>query len=77
MICPVCDASLVTVVEIDGATFNPNSGDYLVCTYCRVILVFTSPESLRMLSDGEWIRLPEAERVMITKMREGIPVAAE
>jgi len=55
--CPSCDSEIDAATSIDGAAAVPAEGDYTLCAYCGVWLVFRADLSLRYPTSREAVDL--------------------
>jgi hypothetical protein len=66
----VCAACGRELSGAGGQPERPTPGDFTVCLYCFAILTFTDTLAVRLVTDGEWMRLPREQRRGITAVRD-------
>jgi hypothetical protein len=70
--CPLCSSLLDDAMPVDDDVAEPEAGDITVCIYCKAILTFTEDGYLRLLTDGEFLKLPLDARRHIVEAREAL-----
>jgi hypothetical protein len=60
--CPVCSKTLDAAGPCDGSDEIPQPGSWTVCSGCLAWLHFDAEMQLQIVSDKDWMALPEDER---------------
>jgi hypothetical protein len=66
--CPSCGRQNQIIGGVN--TRGPKPGDVVCCCGCFVCLVIERDNSLRVMTDGEWLQLPLALREKFSVIRE-------
>ena len=57
------------MLEVISGAGEPYAGAVTMCAYCHMFLVVTEGGT-RMLTDGEWLKLPPGHRTILTALRD-------
>lgn len=66
--CPACGRPNEVMGGIN--TRGPKPGDVVVCVACLVYLIITDENTLRTMTDREWLQLSPATRQRFADIRE-------
>ena len=70
--CPMCHKTLDAATDVEDESLKPQPGDYSVCIYCGVFLVFGDDIRMEHFPDENLMEMEDEDRLKITKMRRAV-----
>lgn len=75
--CPVCGKPNDAATAVDRSGVRPQPGDASICLYCGTPLRYTADLTSRIMTDGEWLTMPEPLRSQMRTAKYDIDARLE